>query len=50
MARDKRVERVERRLDAQGCVLLVTLCAVVIVGAALFRKGVLKWDDLVADA
>jgi hypothetical protein len=53
MARDKRSRRlpdVERRLDTQGVLLVVTLSAVVILGLALFRKGVLTWDDLMADA
>jgi len=40
----------ERRLDAQGWVLLITALALLVIGSALFRKGVLTPKDLLADA
>lgn len=48
---DKRMSRreVERALHGQGILLVVTLSAVVLLFGALFRKGVLKPGDLVAD-
>jgi hypothetical protein len=40
----------ERRLNAQGWVLIALICSVTVIGAALFRKGVLTPKDLLADA
>jgi hypothetical protein len=50
MSQGKRFRNVERRLDAQGWLLLATMCAVLVIGNALFRKGVLSPKDLLADA
>ncbi len=50
MSQGKRFSDVERRLDFQGVVLVLTAVAVLAIGAALLRKGILSPRDLVADA
>jgi len=50
VSQGKRFSDVERRLDFQGVVLVLTAVAVLAIGAALLRKGILSPRDLVADA
>jgi hypothetical protein len=49
MGDGKRFRKAERRLDAQGWLLIFTFSAVLVIGSALLRKGVLSPKDLLAD-